>query len=472
MERKETDPDSWLKAGRKTRLIAAGLLLLLAASCSRNLVPVGEPAERSRARAAEGVYSAPLAKRPLPALQADAALPRVLQYAFTANGEIEAAYRDWRGAIERVVQAGALADPRLEFSFMFDADNFQSFTGVLKSFRLMASQELPAKGKRPAKGAQALAEAQASGERFRAAKFALQRKVVQAYADLSLNGLLIGQTSETLRLLRQSREVALHRYHEGTDTVLADLRKLDVEIQTAQSDQNSLRIQEQGLAATLNGLLNRPPEAPLGPVRLPELQWPADSDAELFARAVRANPDLAALRKEIEAKGAAQVLAELERKPDYTVNAGLEGLLSPTVGVGMTLPINRERIRAMIAESLAMRQAAEARLRAAQSDTLARVVLALVSLRDAERILDNYHRQIIPRTKELLDSQLATYGSGGGEVLDILDTERMLIDFRKLVLRAESDRLRAAAALEETIGEDLFKFIPASKGEGAGEAAK
>ncbi|WP_319588765.1 hypothetical protein [uncultured Desulfobulbus sp.] len=45
-------------------------------------------------------------------------------------------------------------------------------------------------------------------------------------------------------------------------------------------------------------------------------------------------------------------------------------------------------------------------------------------------------------------------------MLEILDTERLLIDYRKLVLRAESDRVRAAAELEEIVGEDLFKFIP------------
>jgi len=459
-DRKNRRANPWTRLG----LWGTLGLLLLSAACTqlrRVVHPALEPAERAKAVRAEGIFRVPVSKRPLPDLATQAPLPQVLQYAFNNNGEIEAAYREWRAAIERVTMAGALADPKLDFSFLFDASNLNSFSAALNSFRLMVSQEIPASGKREAKAGQALAEAQAAGEKFRAARYGLQKQVVQAYADLALNRALAAQTSDTLRLLGQSNEVALHRYHEGAETVLADVRKLEVSIKTTQSEQRALLIAQQGLAAALNGVLNRPAQAPIGALDLPRLELPPLGDPELLARAVRNNPGLAAMRKDVEARGAAQVLAELEKKPDYSIGGGLDNPLTPILSAGMTLPINRERIRAGIAEALALRQAAQARLRAAGHDTQARLVMALASLHDAERVLADYRQQIIPKTEELLDTQLSTYGSGGGEVLDILDTERLLIDFRKLALRAESDRVRASAEIEEIAGEDLFRYLPA-----------
>ena len=433
-------------------------------------MPKGEPEERAKAARIERVFAVPVNKRPLPDLATSATLSAVLEYAFNANGEIEAAYREWRAAIERVPQAGALPNTRLDFSYLFDPKNMKSFGSALGGIRLMVTQEIPGRGKRDARAELALNEAQTAGERFRAAKYRLEKQVVQAYAEVALNKALLKQTSETLRLLRGAHEVAIHRFHamneKGAAGDLSDLRKIEVEIQTGESEQRSLQIARSKLIAELNDLLNRTPDAVLGKIALPPIQRQAASDADLFARAVRTNPELAAVRKDVEARGAARVLAELEKRPDYSIGGGIEDL-SPLLSVGISLPLNRARIRAGIAEALAMRQAAEARLRAASSDVQARVVMALAGIRDAERVLTDYGERIVPKTQELLQTQITTYGSGGGDILDILDTERLLVDFHKLILQAEASRLRFLAELEEVVGDDLFNFIPQGEEKGS-----
>lgn len=449
------------------------LLLSLAtlASCSRVIHPKGEAAEREQAARSAAIFEKPVDKRTLPDLSQSASLPRVLEYAFNANGDIEAAWREWRAAIERVPQAGALPDPRLNFGAIFSANNIKSFSDLFSSIMLGASQELPGPGKRGARAGQALAQAQKAGEEFRKAKYELQRNVVRAYAELALNTQMLELTSQTLRLYRQTHDLTAHRYHFGSDTVLADMRKIEIEIQKVETEQRGLELEHQKLAAELNGLLNRKPDAPFAQPAIPDLDETAATQEELFARAIASNPDLAAQRKQIEARGIAQTLADLEKRPDFMVGGEVEyplmaptKILMPQIDVGVTLPINRARIRAGIAEALAMRQAAEAGYRAMEANTLARLVMSLVAIRDTRRIDNDYTTRIIPKTEELLDAQLASYGSGGGELLDILDTERMLVDFRKLLLRARSDRLRFISELEQIIGEDLFDFLPASQG--------
>jgi len=462
---------AWRKPHRTPLTLYSGLVLVVLGlvlglgGCTRKVlpsqvvVPEGEPQERAKAEEAGKVYELHVNKRPLPDLASAAPLLEVLEYAFNINGDVEAAYREWRAAIERVPQAGALPNARLEFGVLFSP-------GFLKAFKVMGTQDLPAAGKREARADQALADAQAAGERFVAAKYALQRRVTQAYAALALNDALVAQADETLKLYRRSMDIAAHRFHGMDDEKgsLADLRKVELEAKTVESERRSLEIMHKSLVAELNGILNRPPDAPLGKVELPAIGRPKETDADLFARAVEHNPELAALRKEIRARGAAQVLAELENKKDYSIGLGFEGLM-PTITTGITLPSNRPRIRAGIAEALQMSQAAEARLRAAASDVKARVVMSLAGIRDSERVIEDYRKRIVPLAEKLLDTQLKTYESGGGDLLEVLDTQRLIIDLKKLVLRAEADRLRFLAELEEVMGEDIFQFIPGQKAE-------
>ena len=452
--------------------LAAILALALSLTgCHLTISPKGEAEERARAERAGAVFSGPVEKRPLPDLATSPTLPLVLEYAFNANGDIEAAYREWRAALERIPQAGALPDPRLNFNVLFNVTNVKSFSDVLQNASLMLEQEFPGRGKRPARAEVALAQARGAGEKFRAEKYRLQKRAIGAYSDLLLNRSFLDLNAETLRLLKETYEVALHRYHAMSDETQVDLRKIETEIEVAESEKRELGIRRGSSTAELNGVLNRAANAPLGALQFPLLTRPAESEADLFARAVRSNPDLGALRREIEARGAAQVLADLEKRPDLKISGGAEaggtGSIMPSVGAEINLPVNRARIRAGIAEALAMREAAEARLRSLSSDVQARVVMALASLRDAERVLKDYRERIIPQAKSILEIQQTTYGSGGGDLLDILDTERLLVDYRKMTARAESDRLRSLSELEEAIGEDLFQFIPGGEAEGA-----
>jgi outer membrane protein TolC len=456
-----------MMTGQSMKWILTGLALLGLVSCRRVILPRGEPTERAKVAAAEGVFALPVAKRPLPDLSHAAPLGAALEYAFNANGEIESAYREWRAALERVPQAGSKSDPRLEFNVLLGLDQLKSFTENLKNVSLMigGEQEVTRGERLEARGTQALALTQQAGEKFRAAKFKLQRDVTDVYARLALNEELRGITSDTLRLLKQSYDIAGHRYHVMSETPLTDLQKFEIEIGRTESEQRGLALKREQLMAELNGVLNRPALAPLGRVSVPAIAAPQLDAPTLLQHAAANNPELAALRKEIETRGSGQVLAELERKPDYTLKGSVGGfkpfypaLPELQAGFAMNLPINRERIRAGIAEALAMRQASEAELRARTADTQSRLVQALVQLRDAERVRHDFADDIIPAAERFLTTQFNTYGSGAGDYLEILDTQRTLIDLRRMLAQARADRLRALAELEQLAGEDFYQL--------------
>lgn len=452
--------------GMGLAVLALVATLGLASSCRWVISPPGEAEERAHAEAAGQVYVPPLSERPLPDLAASATLAEALSYAMLSNGNLEAAYRDWRSALERVPQAGALPDPRLDFDVAFATKNVKNFGDIFDSVKLGLEQEVPRTERRTERAVQSLAEAQATGEKFRAAKYDLQSRVTTAYTDLALNGVRISLTSITLRLLSDTYETGLHRFHAMEEGTLGDLDKITIEIERLKSEQRGQAIGHASLVAALNGLLSRPADAPVALAVLPAAAVPASwTESELFARAVANNPDLAAMRRDVEARGAASVLAELEKKPDYTFRTMLQysiadSALMPGVGVGMNLPLNRPRIEAAMAEAREARLAAQARLRAGESDATARLVAALTGIRNADRAIADFAGRIIPATERLLDTQLTTYGSGGGALLDILDTQRLLVDFRRTVAEAQADRLRSLGTLESILGEDLYALAP------------
>lgn len=448
------------RSGKAAFAILAVISLTLA--CQRNLDSPGEAGERAKLAEAARPYAIPSAERALPDLERDASLARALEAAFKSNGELEAAYYDWRASLERVPQAGALRDPQIEFGYLFNPANFSSFGGILagalESVRVMASQELGIRGERKQQMAMALAEAQGAGERFHGLKLALQTRVIGGYAELLLTGDLTGNSSEVLRLLEDSRQIALDHYYSVQMETTADIQKAELEIGRTESELRMLRIAARARAAELNGLLGRAPEAGFGGLQWPTLENPTGGSARLFERAAAGNPELGGLRREIEARGAAQTLAQLQRRPAFMIGGGMDDPLMPVLSLSLSLPINRERIRAGIEEALASRQAAEARLRQAGTDVQARLIVALTRLEDAERILSDVEKVLIPKAEEVLRSQQVQYGSGGGSFIEILDTERTLIELERLCLAARADRLKALAEIDELAGGGVFEF--------------
>src|SRR5687767_14102060 len=88
-----TAPGRWLVA-------PACLLVLVLAGCA--LEPKGTEVEREKLATEGERYEVRFEERALPELPAAAGWRDILRRAFLASGELEAAYFDWKGALENV----------------------------------------------------------------------------------------------------------------------------------------------------------------------------------------------------------------------------------------------------------------------------------------------------------------------------------------------------------------------------------
>ncbi|MBS0197364.1 MAG: TolC family protein [Planctomycetes bacterium] len=435
-------------------LTACALALAGLTGCA--LSPSGAKPEKARLAQAGKTFEPRFEERALPDLPDEPTWQDLLHRAFLANGDLELAYFDWKASVERIEMASAYPNSNvtLGYSYMFSSEKMKSFDRQTFSAGFDSSVNLSFPTKVMKKGEIALDEARATGERFRAAKFDLQRRVLGAWADYTLLAERLRIQREQLALTRMSQDAALARSLAGG--AQRDLLRTDVSLQTSQDAIQTMEAELAASRSVLNGLLAREPGAPLQPPRaLPPPRPIPASDDQLLAAAVDQNPELAALAHQVQGRTDALELARMQWIPDISPTAMFTGSVSQAVGAAVMLPTNIVEIRGGIREAEAMLRGSEAMLRQARRDRAASLVATLVTLRNSERQAHLFETGIIPLTQRLLTNTRQSYASGAATYADLLDAQRTLLDARLVVAQARAMREKQLAELEALMGTDI-----------------
>ncbi len=438
------------------------LAALSAAGCV--LAPDGYDAERENAALAGEAYAAPPAKRALPELGAQPDWRALLERAFAANGELEAAYFEWRAALERVQQAAGWPNTDLmpSFSTMFSAGSMKAWdrSTVGLAFDGAENLQLPSKTRKAAEVA--LAAARAAGERFRAAKFELQQEVLDAWLGLCLSEERVRVAQADLELLRLAAAAAAPRVEAGGSQ--RALLQAGIAVTEGENRVQNLVAAALAQRAALNGLLARAPDAPLDVgERLPEPRPLPDDDARVLALGVAANPELGALLEQIGGREDALELARMMYLPNINPFAALTGAGTSTLGFAVMLPTTLPEIRGGIAEARAMLEEARAMERQARRDRAAGFVAALLVLRNSAREAELLAAAVTPAAQLLAETARESYAAGATDIAELIEAQRALLDLRLMVAEARIERERKVAEIERLAGIDL-ETIPMREG--------
>lgn len=380
----------------------------------------------------------------------------MLSRAFLANGELESSYFEWKAAFTRIDQVATWPNSNvaLSFGYLFSPGNMKAWdrTTIGAGFDPSMNLSLPVKTRTA--GKVALDAAREAGDRFRAVKFDLQRRVLVAYLDLALTEELIRIERDNLTFLKLLSDSASDRAEAGGP--MQDLFKALIESETAQNDLAGLEAKSNSMRGELNGMLGREPSAPLGlPPALPPPRPVTADDAALIAVAVSQNPELAALAQQVAGRSDAVELARLAYLPDIIPSASITGSVSQSLGAMLMVPTKLPAIRAAIDEAAAMTRSAEAMLRQTQRDRAARFVADLYLMRNAEREGELYRARVVPAARQLVSSSRNAYAAGTIVFADLIDSERMFISVRRMVAEAQIEREQRLAELEALAGIDI-----------------
>lgn len=337
-------------------------------------------------------------------------------------------------------------------------------------FMFMAGQDIPGRGKRRARAAVLEKEAEVAESEIAVRAREVVGEVKRVYADLFLARTHIDIHLASVDLLRQFADVAEAKYTTGRISQ-QDVLKAVVELSKLHGDLVMMDERARIAEAQLNTLLDRPPDAPIGPVGAPRERIVLPAVAELQQMALDRQPELRTAALQRERAEAALGAAQAEYKPDFFVGGGY--MLMPrdrdawTGSVGITwprAPWARGRLDARIAEAKAEIDAATARQRVVENAVRLGVQEAYVRVQSAAQRAALLRTSVVPQSEQTLEVSRVAYQTDRVDFLAVIDNQRVLLDAQLAYSRAVSDLEQAIADLEHAVGTDLEPAMVAAVG--------
>ena len=403
----------------------------------------------------------------------ESGLDDLIRFALQNSPTVGAAFHRWRASLERVPQARSLPDPQLGLGFVFDeVDRNTEYMGE----RYSISQTFPWFGKLGLKGDIALREAEAEGRRYEAARLAVVAEVNAAWFEYAWIRQAAATARENFELMLRLESVARAMYRAG-EASLSDVSRAQVELGRLDDQVRSLTDMLGPAAAALNASVGRPAHAPLPTPGPPSVEvvppLPLRDDEAWLMSARDRNPELAAIQHDIERERQEVALARREFYPD--VMFGLEyerrtgarmammdgGGRDMVVGmISVNVPIRRSRLDAGVSEARARLAATghEAHVREYLLETELRA--ALFAWRDGARRLQLYGGTLRPQARQSLATTETAYRAGEAGFSDLVDAQRVLLEFQLAHERAAADRAIARARILALAGEPIEEKTP------------
>lgn len=392
-----------------------------------------------------------------------AELHSYVRFGLLHNAGLRAAFHRWRAALEVVPQVTELPDP--VFSYAHFVEELETRTGPQRQ-RFSLQQTFPWFGVLELRGEVAAQQAESMWWRVTDKQLKVERDIKNAYYEYAYLAQAVRIDDENLRVLRRLEPVVQRRVQAGGNQ--ADLLRLQVEIGKLENELETLRKFQPALSARLSAAMNRRSTVPLPWPDPLEVSVSAIDVEGLAMRALRDNPELAAMRQESERAETRADLADRERWPDLTLGADYfetgAALLPGTPGSGddpialrvsFELPIWAGKYDAAVREAERHALAAHGELQHRKNHLRSSLEQVAYELDDAGRQIALYRDTLLPRAKQTYEVTQTAYQGGKATLLDVIDAERTLLTFEKSYWRAVSSYAQALAGLESMCGGEI-----------------
>jgi cobalt-zinc-cadmium efflux system outer membrane protein len=397
-----------------------------------------------------------------PRLNVDQLVDEALQN----NPEISAVKIKWEIFRERIPQSYALEDPMFGFGIVNLPTNFSFKDEDMTMKEFSISQKFPFPGKRPLMKEMASKEAEAVSAEIQGKIHQIIKDVKATYYDLSHNYRTTEVTQRNKRILEDFAKIAETRYGVG-EGIQQDVFKAHIEVSKMVDDLIMLGQRKKTLEAKLNALLNRPPETPVGePEEVVFRKFPFTME-ELQKMALEMNPTLKGMKKMIEAKEKAHVLAKREYYPDFNFKFAygqrdngpdMKRRDMLTGMVEMNIPIfYKSKQDRKVAETKAEILATEAQYRAMKNEVLFMITDMASMIQRGERQIELYKTGILPQASLQINSAMSAYRVNKADFMTLLDSQMTLYKYELEYHQALTEYEKSVASLGAAIGKQILE---------------
>jgi outer membrane protein TolC len=345
-------------------------------------------------------------------------------------------------------------DPMLMLEWWQQPVNFSSVP-----IMLTLKQPIPWRGKLKLQRELAEREARVLGDQSSETERLVEAEARRAYFDLALAERSLAINQMVHALLDNLVKITDSEYRVGR-AVQADVLRAQAELLDNENDGLDLARDRDGAIARLNGLLDRPADASLGPTATQAVVISLPSEAELLARALDHRPEVLRARNELAAAESRVALARRENYPELAVwgafMVDFRGVDTFTAGVSTTLPVfSTTRKRALTSAGDLDVQAARRTLDALRRQTDVELRTALLELQAAARHVRFHHEKMIPLAELTLASAQSSYQTGRVPFMTVIEAARMVRDHHLSHLKFQIEFEKRLADLEQIVGEDV-----------------
>ena len=401
--------------------------------------------------------AAPAAAQPAARL----AVADVVAEALRSNPEIAAAVQRADAARHRPIQERSLPDPMLSAGWVSNGNPLPGAglgTEPTSNIGVMVSQEIPYPGKRGLRAAVATRDADAELQNVETVRLSVASRVKQSYYGLAY-AYAAGEVLERNRaLLATLLKVSEGRYAVG-HAAQQDVIKAQTQLSILELQQQRIDRQRRTREGELNALLGRAPDAAVG---RPEdlLLTPFTGTLDALVDSARTNaPTLRRDEILIQRSQTAIDAARKEYRPDFTLSGGYGYMGSmPAMyefRVGITIPLQRDRRAAAVAEQVSSLGAARSTYESTRLSLQGRLQEDFQTASTSSRLALLYRDTVLPQARLALESSMASYQTGAVDFLSVLTNFGTVLEYEMTYYDELTEFHLAASRLEEMTGTAL-----------------
>ncbi|MBG0780966.1 MAG: TolC family protein [Bacteroidales bacterium] len=354
------------------------------------------------------------------------------------NPGLQALYKEYEAALQKVQQVNTLPDPT--FSFGYFISPVETRVGPQKT-KFSLTQMFPWFGTLKAQGNVAALLAEAKFQNFMDAQNKLYFKLATAYYPLYELKDFVRIEQENIYILKSYKTIANQKFKNGTGTMV-DVLRVDIMLKEAQTNLEILRDKEKPLLTTFNKLLNRPDNEP---VQISDsLKAEILSDDYRKDSLVAYNPKLKALDLKLQASQAAEFAAQKQGLPklgvglDYVLVGKRTDISIPDNGkdvlmpmVSISIPIFRSKYKASVKEALLMQESYTLQKQELTNTLFSEYDMVWFQVQQQLQLISLYEQQA-QTTQQSLNLLFTSYENSGKEFEEVLRMQQQLLKYQKM----------------------------------------
>ncbi len=368
------------------------------------------------------------------------------------NPSVERARAGLRAMLAEADAAGSFDDPMVSYAIAPLSVVGEAPFG----HRIEVRQMLPFPGKRRLAREAALAAAEAESGDIAMVQLELAQMASELFDEYHVVARALEINQHHRALVTEMQKSAEIQYAAGRGSA-QDPIQAEVELAEMGRERLQLESQRGQIVARLNGLMHRPPEAPLPPPpsRLELATAPEGTSEQLQERALARRPQRESAQARIRAAQAEVAMAERDFYPDLELMASYDSMWDMPehrwmVGVMVEVPVQRGKRHAAVARAEAETEKLRYEDERVADEIRVEVERAHRRVVEAEQIVELDEKTVLPAVRARLDAARAGFASAQNDFMAVVQAEQALraAELELEMSRAELSMRRAMLSRE------------------------